>query len=246
MISSILKIGCKLELRDQQEVEAYRKGGKPPHVLKSRLYDIRPDGSVEIAMPTESGRLILMALGTRYEIVFYTGSGLYRCVGQVTERYKKENLYMVSVELKTNVGKFQRREFYRMECLMDVNYIPVTEEEMALNRAESVFARHMDNSPNDLLRSGTAVDISGGGMRLITPELMAKGTGLVLNFSLDTSSGKKDIWIKGTVLKSSQLEDKSMKCEQRIMFIVKENWIREQIIKYIFEEERKNRKNGKG
>lgn len=245
MISSILKVGDRLDIRILQQVKSYEKGGEKPRVLKSRIYDIRKDGTLEIGMPTEGGKMVLVPLGIRYSLIFYTRQGMYQCIGQVKERYKSDNLYMVTMELKNNLSKFQRREFYRKECLLEISYLPVLEDEMRLSRPEAVYGYHMENYPDDDMKKGTAVDISGGGIRMITNEPILE-TNLLLNFSLNSGSGEKDIWMLGTLLQTKQIESGVSKYEHRIMFIMKDNRIREEIVRYIFEEERKSRQKEKG
>lgn len=71
-------------------------------------------------------------------------------------------------------------------------------------------------------------------------------TNLLLNFSLNSGSGEKDIWMLGTLLQTKQIESGVSKYEHRIMFIMKDNRIREEIVRYIFEEERKSRQKEKG
>ncbi|MCI8281885.1 MAG: flagellar brake protein [Lachnospiraceae bacterium] len=245
MISSILKVGDRLDIRFLQQVRSYEKGGEKPRILKSRIYDVKKDGTLEIGMPMEAGKLVLVPLEVRYSIIFYTRQGMYQCIGQVKERYKSDNLYMVTMELKTNLVKFQRREFYRKDCLIEVDYLAVPEDEMRLERPEAVYGYHMENYPNDDMKKATAVDISGGGLRMVTSEPIFENN-ILLNFSLSNETGSRDIWMLGTLLQTKQLDSSVPKYEHRIMFIMKDNRIREEIIRYIFEEERKSRKKEKG
>ena len=52
---------------------------------KSKVFDIKENGNLEMSMPTERGKLVVLSLGVRMEIVFYTKNGLYRSVGQIRE-----------------------------------------------------------------------------------------------------------------------------------------------------------------
>ena len=128
MDTSFLKVGSKLDIRleNQPEVEGEER---QPRTFKSVLYNIQENGNLEISMPMIGGKLILLALDVRYELVIYTREGMYCCIGQVKERYKKDNLYMVSMELKTSPSKLQRREFYRLKCLLDIRGGAASDEE---------------------------------------------------------------------------------------------------------------------
>lgn len=246
MVSSILKIGDKLDIRVLQQVEASEKSGESPRVFKSIIYDIKSNGDLEIAMPTEGGKMVLLALGLRYELVFYAKNGMYRCIGQVKERYKSDNLYMVSMELKTNLSKFQRREYYRLECLIDMEFLPITEEEAKLSGAELMLEHHKAAFPKDSFRKGIAVDISGGGMRFVSKEELEDPANALVKMHLANEVLDREILVPGAILQMKRVEKETKKFEYRVKFSIKDNRIREQIIKYIFEEERKSRKNEKG
>ena len=127
-ISEVIHLGDKVDIRVLQKVEQTRDIDETVTVYKSQVLDIRENGNLELSMPTTKGKLELLMLGIRYELVFYSCGSLYRAVGVVKERYKTDNLYMVEIELKSPLEKFQRREYYRLPCLLDFHYFPVTEE----------------------------------------------------------------------------------------------------------------------
>ena len=242
MVSSVLCVGDKLDIRILQQVENAGKTGEKPKVWRSVIYDIKNNGELELGMPTEGGKMVLLSLGIRYDLVFYAKGGLYQCIGQVKERYKSDNIYMVSMELKTNLSKFQRREYYRKECLLDVNYLELSDEEAGSDLAETAFAQREELLYNERMKSGIAVDISGGGLRMVS-DLPVETGNLLLNFTLKNEFGERDIWLFGTVIQTRKLEGNGeVRYECRVMYDIRDNRIREQIIKYIFEEERKSRK----
>lgn len=94
-VSDIIRIGDKIDIRVLQEVEQAEKTDVTVKTYKSKVLDFRSNGNMEIAMPMEAGKLVLLQLGVRYELVFFSRESLYRAVGQVKERYKKENIYML-------------------------------------------------------------------------------------------------------------------------------------------------------
>lgn len=246
MVSSILTVGDKIDIRVLQQVEAQAKIGEAPRVLKSLIYDLKENGILEIGMPTEAGKIVLLSLGLRYELVFYTKKGLYRCIGQVKERYKSDNLYMVSMEMKTNLSKFQRREYYRFECLLDISYLPIKKDEAAKKNYKDILEYYRKYHPEEKMREAIAVDISGGGLRFVTKEKLSPDDAVLINLVLSNETIHQEFWIPANILQVHRLDGDLIKYEHRVMFILKDNRIREQIIKYIFEEERKSRKNEKG
>lgn len=252
MVSSILKVGDKLDIRILQQVETQKEmGGIPPKILKSVIYDIKEDGTLEIGMPTEAGKMVLLTLGLRYDVVFYAKGSLYRATGLIKERYKSDNLYMASMELVTGLTKFQRREYYRFECLLDIDYVTLSTQEAdmiekQILEAEDMLEYHTETFPEDGVHSGIAVDISGGGVRFVSEEKIPAETSVLIHLRLISESGQREFWVPGIILQGRKREGDMIKYEYRVMFCLKDNKVREHIIKYIFEEERKNRKNEKG
>lgn len=242
MISSILSVGDKLDIRIMQQVQNEKQQKGDVRVLKSMIYDIKDDGLLEIGMPSEGGKMVLLATGVRYSLVFYAKGKMYECIGQIKERYKTDNLYMVTMELKSTLNKIQRREYYRYECLLDMFYFPITEEEVELSEPEAILTYHWEQFPEVLTEKGIAVDISGGGLRFVSDKPLEKGNHVLLNLHLVSDKFDKEFWIVGTVLESKKMENDTGKYEHRIKFYMRNNRVREQIIQYIFKEERKNRK----
>ena len=52
----------------------------------------------------------------------YSKRGMYQCIAVVQKRYKKDNLYLLSVEIMSEPKRFQRREFFRVNLLTEVQY----------------------------------------------------------------------------------------------------------------------------
>ena len=113
--TDLIKPGDKIDIRLLQQVENEERTGDTVKVYKSQVLDINKRGNLEISMPTEGTKLILLPLDVRLEFVFYSGGFLYKSIGQIVERFKRDNIYTLEVELKTRLEKFQRREFYRLQ-----------------------------------------------------------------------------------------------------------------------------------
>ena len=128
--TDLIKPGDKIDIRLLQQVENEERTGDTVKVYKSQVLDINKRGNLEISMPTEGTKLILLPLDVRLEFVFYSGGFLYKSIGQIVERFKRDNIYTLEVELKTRLEKFQRREFYRYECSIDFKFFELTEEQI--------------------------------------------------------------------------------------------------------------------
>lgn len=241
MVADVLKERMKIDIRMLGEVDRAKETGEEVHVYKSQIFELLGNGELEITMPLEKGRVILLPLGVRYEFAFYTQSGIYKSVGQVKERYKTDNRYMLRIVLNTPLSKFQRREYYRMECILDMTYFLLEEEQAQLEDVEAIMDSLRDVHFYEKQRRGTIVDISGGGIRFISEEQNeADGYVLVL-MMLRGETGEKQYCLTGRILQSVRLQTTEKKYENRVQFVIRDARIREEIIRYIFMEERRTR-----
>ena len=96
MENNIIKPGDKIDIRLIQQISQNGNKVDEIRVYKSQVYDIYEGGELEISMPSQGGKIILLPLGVRFEFVFYSHGGLYRAEGTVKERFKKDNLYFLS------------------------------------------------------------------------------------------------------------------------------------------------------
>ena len=104
-IAEIIQPGDKVDISFVQNVERAKKDQSMPKIYKSQVLDLKENGNLEISMPVERGKLVLLPLGIRMEFIFFSKGTLYRAVGQVRERYKRENVYMLEIELKSQISK---------------------------------------------------------------------------------------------------------------------------------------------
>lgn len=241
-ISEVIHLGDKVDIRVLQKVEQTRDTDEAVTVYKSQVLDIRENGNLELSMPTTRGRLELLMLGIRYELVFYSGGSLYRAVGVVKERYKTDNLYMVEIELKSQPEKFQRREYYRLPCLLDFRYFPVTEEQAALEDMDDIFDALREEGILEKPLLGSILDLSGGGLRFQVSQELDPDTHLLAELNLRSQTMNRQLYVIVSVISSKRVERlPDIRYEIRGKFVMKDDRIREQIIRYIFEEERRTR-----
>lgn len=241
-VSEVIRPGDKVDISSSQQTVSENE---LPRTYKSKVLDIKENGNIEISMPTERGRLLLLSLGVRYEFVFFSRGGLYRAIGQVKERYKSENVYMLEIELKSQLEKYQRREYYRYPCILDISYYPITEEEVKIGSGDAVFI-HVREEKTDREFQGKIVDLSGGGIRFQAEQELETGQYVLFEIQLQNESLNKRYYIIGDIISCVRKDrDIDMHYEARAKFLIKDNNIREEIIRFIFEEERKSRQRGR-
>ncbi len=242
-LSEMIHPGDKVEIRLLQEVRQMGRSGENVKVYLSKVLDVDDGGGIEIAMPMEEGTLVMLALGVRYEFIFAGKAGMYQAVGQIRQRYKKDNIYMLLVELRSQPEKFQRREFFRYTKQIKVFYYPITEEEADMESGNAVFIKIQKSNGDRQEKPGQLLDISGGGGRLQTDEAFGDESYVLIGVHLKSETINKQYYIPSKVIKCVPDKEKK-KYELHVKFLFKDTKTSEEIIKYIFEKERMERQRG--
>lgn len=239
MIERIISVGNKVD------VENIDSETKEKRVYKSQVFDIMSHDEVRIAMPFEGDKMIVMSLNVRYKLCFHTDNGLFECVGHVIDRYKSKNRYVAVLSLETGLRKIQRREFFRLEKLIDVDYRVLTEEESNCENVEEILEKEMEYVEPVVYKKGIAVDLSGGGARFVLDETYPISTYVLIRMHIDVELEQSLFYVIGKVVMSEKIPEQAGQCENRIEFVRLEESEREKLIHYIFKEERKLRRIGK-
>lgn len=249
MISRYIQEGNRLELESiKKSVNEY--GEIVRKTYRSQLYEIMTEDRIKIAMPVEEQKIILLPVDGEYSLCFYTRSGLYQCIARVAERYKSNNMFVLVMELETDLQRYQRREYYRLNTILDMKCRKLDDgNASATSTSTSTTAtdEHVEFMDTDLtFDNGTMVNISGGGARFISSVQYPVGSLIMFVFSLFVNGTMTEYKLIGRILKSGPMENKEGSYENRIQFVNIDNDDRESIIRYIFEEERKQRHRERG
>lgn len=237
MLSQFVSVGNKIELQPVDRVE--ENGDETSKkVYFSKVYDILSEDTMEILMPMEQTKLILLPVDSEYDLIIYQEGGLYQCLARVIDRYKSNNVFILVVELVSNLRKYQRREYYRFSCALEMCARNLQEEE--LEAVENKLPYTL--TPGLPLKQSIIVDISGGGLRFLSSQRYEPESMLYITYNLLKGNEKKMYEIIGKVLSVKELENRKGTFEHRVQYYDMNSRVREEIIKYIFEEERKNRR----
>ncbi len=240
MVEKVISPGDKLEMKSVQEV-TLPDGTEGIKLYKSTVYDVSEDGRVSIVMPMEKTKMVLLPIEGEYEVCFFSNGGMYNANVRILEREKINNTYVLITEVVTNLHKFQRREYYRFNCIVEM-----MAKELAKAEAEA-FGKQLGYLVSEAdMKRGVIVDISGGGLRFVSRHSFEEGTILYLRFKLSINDQEKEFRVAAKIVVSREIEKRQDEYENRVKFLYLDNITREEIIKYIFDEDRKNRKNGKG
>ena len=236
MIEKYLSPGDKVEIRFAQRMAITEENTEPKYdIYLSKISQMLDEDQIEILMPIVQSRMVLLPRNVIGSLVVYTSNGLYQCDVKVGERYKKDNIYLQVLELVSGIKKYQRREFYRYNCTIPVFSRVLTEEELK--------SMVWDETQKGI--EGSTLDIGGGGIRYMVSEQMTSGEHVICFLKLEIKNSIKEIQALGKILSVRPVKDSNL-FEVRVQFEKISNAAREQIIQYIFEDERKRRKKNSG
>lgn len=201
----------------------------------SQVLDFDGDRTAKIAMPIREGKVIPLEIDDDYNLCFFTNSGLYQCTAQIKKRYTENRMYVMDVIFLTPLKKFQRRKFYRLDCLFPIRYRIVPKEQFEKrNEAEH------DNEKDEILwEEGTISDLSGGGIRFHGNVECKKEDLVEIVLPLSLQSGIVPLSLYMKVVSCVHFEGSRVAYETRGEFLDINEKERETVIKYVFEEQRR-------
>jgi len=241
MLNEMVHPGDKIEL----EMINFEKKTKKI-TYSSKIYDIIEENKIKAGMPMQKGAILPLALDTKYDLYIYTGSGLFKCSATLTERYKEDNLYVMILEVYTGLQKYQRREHYRLGCNIDLKYRLLTEKEVDLMLKLKTLPDYENSQQNLGHIKGITLDISGGGMRFVSVYESIPNEYMLAEFSIPIAGKYVTYNILSKIVSVREVPNKKHTYEYRVKFEDISSKERELLIKFIFEEERRYRKNEKG
>lgn len=233
VVSKNVMADSMVELR---RIEKGQSENRRNRVYKSWLLGILSEKQVEIAMPIEDGKLILLPVDSSYDMRFFANEVVYQCNARVTDRYRYNGRYVLVMDLTSALRNYRRREFYRFSCALKMNSRQLGEDEdiSALARDEFLPQLPMKNS--------VILDISGGGLRFIVNYAYKVNSLILCVCSLPVEGKQKEYRLVGKVLHVKELGDRPGIYEHRVQYTDIDPKDREEIIQYIFDEARKNHK----
>lgn len=235
LLSNYISLGSKVEVEAIERV-ILPDGTYGKKHYESSVMGLLDEEHIEIAMPIEKSKLVLLPLDGQYDLHFITPKGLFQCLARVTKRYKQDNLYLLEMELISDIQKYQRREYYRFNCSLELGVRELSPDEQRMANAGGAF--EIEKLP---FHKATTVDISGGGIRFVSETPFEEDSYVVCNFSLVRETGRKIYNQVVQILSCSRMEKNKTMYEHRVKFLFMNNFDREDIIRYIFESERKRR-----
>lgn len=185
-------------------------------MYSSQVQDVSKDGTLLVDTPVYSGHLVPIRVGSIVQVIYFTKQGLFIFYAKVLNRFSGK-LPLLEIMPISGVERLQRRKYFRLEKVIPFTYRIRGEEEKEYK--------------------GVIQDISGGGLRCRVDKKLEIGTIIDCSFTLD-----EEIQVSGKVVRYEESMEKGY--EVGVCYVDIEERMREKIIRYIFEEQRKIRQKG--
>lgn len=240
MMAEILALGNKIEMREiSKRLNSEKNESERVYVSQLLEFDEEEDDVLYIAMPIFEGKLVPLPVGARYELYFYAKKGIYAANAEIVNRYKSNNVYVLVVRMLSDLKKYQRRQFFRLETNIEIQYKLFGEEDEKFFRTMGKISDEMQERP---YAAGVTLDISGGGVRFVAKERLNSGDKIMVHLNLVIDDVTYPCEAVAKVVASTNARGKENVYENRIEFVQIKDAEREMLIKYIFKEERNIRK----
>jgi len=215
---NIVSVGDKVILS-----RVNKSGEKKEYV--SRVVAWEDKASMKIEMPQENAMYVPLKIGREFLANFHTSANMYKCRVKIMERVKEKKAYFLIIKFLSELEKVQRREFYRLECVSDID----------------ICSGIKNEEDKAIWEKAVMIDISGGGMKFNSNVVMPKDKLIKIRFPIVLNDEREFLICVAKIINARQMAD--LKYEYRVIFDNIENEVRERIIKHIFEEERRRRRN---
>ncbi len=249
-MDNVLEMGSKLDLvlKNAENASRLEQGifSGNETIYASVIYDLPSSHRIVATIPQDKGKLILMPVGMTVFLIAYGKNGLHKCDVKIKERFKTGNTFLMSMEIISPVDKFQRRDYFRWNCTLGMDFRILPEDVLI----KSINAQTLDyyisrSGGEDSIYDAMLLDISGGGARFSSKVNIPVGSIILLTFVLENEYVFTQPIILAKLLGCEYKDDIKL-YENRVQFKEISKQERESIVKYIFEEERKTRKISKG
>lgn len=236
-MEKIISIGDKVDLRLISQGSMH---DEEVPVYPSRVLDMKENNVLQLAMPFVEGHVVPLAVNDKYEICVYAKNGLYTCNGIVVERYKTDNMFFFDAAVFTTLSKVQRREYYRYAYRTNIDF-RIVPETVALDGQEETLKQQEEAK----WYNGIIMDLSGGGVRMISALEPVEDMYLELRFEIRTADGEEVIKLFGHPIRCLPVEGNPRLKDYRVKFVKLDQAVQEKIIHFIFEEERRSLSRGR-
>lgn len=248
MATYSISIGDKVDIIRQAYI---RKDTGEADELGSKVIDIIDEVTYKLTMPMNKTVTIPLEINEESFMYFYTSFGILGGRTVVTDRFFEGSIAVMVIKLVTELEKTQRRQFYRLQCSIDAKiHILTNEEKKGLNEfiGESRLVREKKSCYIDTVAQNAGsweecivIDLSGGGVKYLSDKERPKNELVILAINLNVGDEIKEYFFLMNIISALRKSVESTKFEIRTKFLGLRESARDAIVRFVFEEERRNR-----
>lgn len=208
-------IGTKIEMTVVDPIE-----GKLDIGFVSQLEGFVDVNIIRISAPIYESKVYPVRVHSFIEAyLFCAANQIFRVVGYVKDRLIIDDIALLDVRVTEKPERIQRRQFYRFECRIPMDFTLVSSDKQ--------------NTTSEY--SGYTIDVSGGGLSCVTNESINVDSIIQGFMTLDSYS----LEFKGKVVRTRrEIINEEVKYISSVSFIDLEHKDREKIISFIFNQQR--------
>ena len=183
-----------------------------------------------IAIPSHAASLMDWPAGTLLQVCYsQKGLGLWTFTASIVSRSESNRVQAYLIQLETAPERYQRREYYRLDCTLDMVFRQFAEERQASGRK---------GAKEPETRSGLTLNISGGGASFVTDQRTAPLEEIEISLSLD---GFGPIIAHGRVIRHEEFDnDKIHRQRVAVEFTEISPQDRDALVRYVFRRQRRH------
>lgn len=215
-LSKEIEVGKKIQITRQINEEEY---------LASQILDIISEKEIIISGPIKKNNLVFVHRDEVIKLYFTVeNKGIYSFAAKVLSR-EQSPVYTLRVERVSKIIKIQKRKHYRLFSGLKV----VKQHSISENGHMDIYKENCE-----------ARDISGGGMRIYCNYKHKLNDEVHCSFEIENLN----IATKAIVKRVEEIDTFDYKYSIGVSFLDIEEWSRDEIIKYVFEQQRILRNKG--
>lgn len=242
MITRILKSGDRIELKRYGVFDSDIAMGTH---FSSELIEIIDEHLIVTTQIHDGDNVLFPETGEHFELRFVAADGSFMCKSEVANTYKRDSKYIVELRLLSDLQRDRRRKYFRIDVVRPLQYRCYGNIERQSADYDDDHWEYYDDAeysdPGEIpYLSGMLSNISGGGAKFSSETPLLRDDLIEMTLLLEDLD-TEPLQLKGHVIYTESLNNRSMKYEHRLEFIDIDADSREKIVKYAFEQERKQK-----
>ena len=213
----------------------------------SDVQDITHEGTLVIAQPIYKGTLMPILNGELVQIVYYRSGGMLSFLAQIKAQFQEGEAALLELEIKSPISKYQRRDFVRWDTALPMKVrVLAHADQVRDNSVDEILRRLYDKRyvgiprPEEagvMAEACTSLDLSGGGMRFTAADVYEANALIECALQL----GKNEVLAVDALVIRTDVEAGGTPVIS-VRFVNVDERVRRRIVKYIFDEQIKQRK----